>query len=1652
MLSLKLKTVRSSVTRSINKLTEECNLEHPRKENVQKYMGELISNRDRLLVCHKEKETELEKMLEENPEDQGVMENAEREIEKMEKYLSEIDCVLAEGKVNIERVESTTEVEKNHIRLPKISLPTFGGNILEWIEFKECFDAAINETNLNDVEKFAYLKGQLSGGALSTISGLSLTSKNYAVAFDLLSEKYGDKGILIRAHIRELLALESVSNTNSVNFQNFVDKILIQTRSLQSLGVSKDNFDIFLSEIVLCRIPYNLKLAYLKFESSNQTLENLLHLLQKELKCIEAAKTAQNEKDPCNQNFKRLQNFSKKPIETKSLNRNQTSLSFSSVSKTMTCLICKNNSHKTRECRLMLDLDNVDDRIELIKKHRICFNCLGPHFSNNCTSKGKCSHCGKSHHSLIHKAEKTSQKITSQTTLEVKNNTSMIPVVNLNLVTVENNSFEIGALLDTGSHRSFISADCCINLKYKVVSKRHYTINGFGNSQFENELEEIECKFFDQLSEKWKPIRFLKFPSLSQNVPSSLPQNLVHSVTGESSYKIPQVINAIIGCDNFYKIVTWDIKILPNDMCAIKTRSGWSFLGSSDSRLTNASFLAVHTLPQFPDVCIEQFWKTETLEEENLVPLPEKLSNIPTINEENGRYIVKFPWKSDKILSLTYETPAMHRLKFVVKKLVASCKLKEYDKIMKGYLENDIAEEVPDLEPPGRVRILPHHPVFKPGSTTTKMRIVLDASAKSPGGDFSINDCLHAGSNHLSNLLGVLLRFRQGKYAMISDIEKAFLQLELDVFDRDAVRFLWYRETLENNEPKEKPIAYRMKRLPFGIKSSPYLLCSTIRFHIKKYESKFPKTVSLLHNNLYMDDFVFSSQSKEEALRVKEESVRILSEMKMNLTKWRSNFDNSFSAEDFLSVLGVSWSPSIDCLILSIDFGADICTKRQLASFVCGIWDPFGCLSPVVFKYKLCLQSAWRQNISWDETLPTELIDLVKSENDTFKVNVPRNIVPNEPFELHCYADASSLGYGACAYIRTFTDNNDMKSSNILIAKSRLAPMKGTTIPRLELMAAVLASKLVDLVLREIEKPKTIKMYSDSQVVLCWVKNVDKTYNQFINRRVEIIRKLTQTSEWNYVPSKRNPADIISRGCSTTDLKNSDLWWTGGIPTTEEPIETEEVRTNICLEISCNLSVENNRQPLVNLKHYSSWKKLLRIMCYVMRFINICRGNKITKNISNDDIEIAQRVIVRNVQENLYENEIQLLKNGNCVPKSSSIVQLNPFFDKGSQLLKVNTRLDNSFLPDSEIFPILLPFNAELDRVIILYYHEKLLHCGVSLVLSEMRQKYWLPKGRKRIKSVIKNCNLCKRRTATNNKEKWAALPTERVDCREIRAFQNIGLDYFGPIMSKTGKIYVLLITCLQVRSVHLELVPSLETAEFLNAFSRFSSRRGVPKTIYSDNAKTFKGAEVTVFNVYGCTWKYIIERAPSKGGAWERLVQTVKIPLRIIVRNQVYTIWQLQTLLAKIEMVVNRRPLTYVSENTDDVKPIRPCDFLLPPYRTQECSSSECSYDDIVKSLLIRDRALDYFYTRWKTEFLKERLVTGIKSGERKIEEGMVVLIDDGRKREFWPLARILKVFKGRDQVVRSCLLTCKGKTFRRGIERIFPLELPGECVENKT
>ena len=385
----------------------------------------------------------------------------------------------------------------------------------------------------------------------------------------------------------------------------------------------------------------------------------------------------------------------------------------------------------------------------------------------------------------------------------------------------------------------------------------------------------------------------------------------------------------------------------------------------------------------------------------------------------------------------------------------------QYDEIIGTYFKKDYTEICNRSD---KQFFLPHHAVIKQDRVTTKIRIVFDGSSRT-NQSLSLNDCLYKGRTLLNDLAVMLIKFRIGTIAVTSDLEEAFLQIEIQNENRDYLKFIW-----KNNNDE---IYYRFKRLPFGLSCSPFVLNATLKYHCEKYNSN-------IFSNFYVDDFIFADDNENNVYNTCLESIDIMKKAGFNQRKWSTNSPSlakltpfNLETEPFNthSVLGMLWNPKEDTLSLKIidelPYPVKF-TKRAVLSLLSRIFDPLGLYLPSTIRFRWFFSSLISSLSKWDEPLSEDQVPRFKTLLDDHRKigshTLPRCICPKikENMRIHVFSDASSIAYGACVYLQ-YTDSFTRSSKlNLLRSRAKICTKNQMSIPRLELAATIVGVRLYE--------------------------------------------------------------------------------------------------------------------------------------------------------------------------------------------------------------------------------------------------------------------------------------------------------------------------------------------------------------------------------------------------------------------------------------------------------------------------------------------------------------------------------------------------------------------------------------------------------------
>ena len=1102
----------------------------------------------------------------------------------------------------------------------------------------------------------------------------------------------------------------------------------------------------------------------------------------------------------------------------------------------------------------------------------------------------------------------------------------------------------------------------------------------------------------------------------------------------------------------------------------------------------------------------------------------------------DGRYQIKLPWKPEHAVLPDNFQLSKKRLLSSFSKLKANPKLlQEYDTIIKDQEQRGIIERVDTKQEceVGKTTYLPHHPVIRQDKTTTKIRVVFDASAKDRSGT-SLNSCLYTGPCLLKTVAEIVTRFRLYPIALTSDIEKAFLMISVWPPDRDALRFLWPDDV---NAHSAQTVIYRFARVVFGVSCSPFLLNATLKRHIEGYFESHPEVCSRLMSSLYADDVNTGGYTEAEVIELYKISKQIMKDGGFNLRKWLSNSkevmseintrevkeeskppvymnitedDQSFAKTSLkqteavdnegTKVLGLIWDTEADTFIFNFEnltakTREAPATKRTILGMIAKISDPLGWIAPITPPLRMFLQKLFQANIQWDETISD---DLAKEWNSLFsridrtqKLIIPRYYFGNvtaKPLEIELFGfcDSSELSYAAVVYAKIKV--NGQARTSLVMSKSRVAPLAKLTIPRLELLSALILGRLritVKASFDPVFNVKIMRCWTDSITALYWIRGDEREWKLFVENRVMEIRNLVSKDLWHHCPGEQNPADLPTRTSHPAKLEQNINWFHGPAWLSMERASWPSHQNNVepsedCLAEIKPLAKEHTAllvqvekhhtiSKVVDCERFSSYKTLLRVTAYVIRFVEHCRGIKNEEDLSLKEIQRAENYWIYDMQGTIAKKKLEELQT-----------QIGSFPDENC-IIRCKGRLQNSNLTYESKHPILLPKEHYVTKLIVRDCHKRVLHNGVRETLQELRTRFWIVKGRQLVRQLLHKCVLCKRiQGFSYGVPSQGQLPKFRV--KEAHAFSSVGIDFAGPLFIREPsgaikKVYIALFTCGTSRAVHLELVPDLTTKTFLLCFRRFVSRRGTPSIVVTDNAKTFQAFAKTLIRIFKTAeaqnflienrvcWKFNLSKAPWWGGFYERLITSVKICLKKCIGNARLSFDELQTILAEIEGVLISRPLTYQYPN-DLSMPITPSHLTIGrrviqlPIGNQSCAE-DANFnegdEEIRKRALHLSKLLSQCWKRWKREYLvnlrEQHMHHRRQERSSGISEGDIVIIEDEnyKNRSYWKMGRVLSPIVGRDDHVRGArVLLANGQTIERPVQKLYPLEVKASRQEN--
>ncbi|KAM4544606.1 uncharacterized protein PAE49_017493 [Odontesthes bonariensis] len=1058
--------------------------------------------------------------------------------------------------------------------------------------------------------------------------------------------------------------------------------------------------------------------------------------------------------------------------------------------------------------------------------------------------------------------------------------------------------------------------------------------------------------------------------------------------------------------------------------------------------------------------------------------------------DDDHSWVAPLPFRSPRRLLPSNREQAVNRLASLRKTLQKKPEMKShYTEFMQRMLDNDQAERAPPPEPGKELWYLPTFGVYHP-KKPGQIRVVFDSSAECEG--TSLNNVLLSGPDLNNTLLGVLLRFRKEAIAVTADVQQMFYCFVVRNDHRDYLRYVWY----EDNDLSKPVVDYRMKVHVFGNTPSPAIAIYCMRRAAERGEAEYGSDArQFVERQFYVDDGLTSVATPEQAIDLITRTKEMLAESNLRLHKVASNSeqvmealpeqDRSRDLKDLeLGVdplplqrsLGLSWNLEMDSFTFLVSQEEKPYTRRGILSTVNSLYDPLGFVAPVVMQGKALVRELSTEQ-GWDTPLDPEKKTQWNTWKDSLKalenlrINrcyIPVLLTSAQRRELCIFSDASTIAIGAVAYLRAITADGK-PHMGFVMGKSRLAPRPAHTIPRLELCAAVLAVQMYELIRDEMDiDVDAVRFFTDSRIVLGYIHNSSRRFYVYVANRVTRIRQATHPDQWSYTPTDLNPADHATRFMPAAELQQSS-WFSGPNfltrETTEEtpepnifnlvePEADTEIRPEVAVLATKALDARLGCQRF---ERFSSWRNLCKATARLIHVAASFGGNP-ASSVRNrwgsfkdapttSELSHAESVIIRAVQHDAYETELECLREGKALPKKSPLKKLNPVADE-SGLLRVGGRISSApDLPREEKHPLIIPHTHHIATLLVRYYHEQVVHQGRHITEGAVRAAgYWIVGGKRLVSSVIYKCVSCRKLRGRLQEQKMADLPPDRLTPEP--PFTHVGLDVFGPwaIMTRRtrggsadSKRWAVIFTCLSTRAVHFELIESMTTDSFINALRRFFAIRGPAKLLRSDRGTNFVGAckelgidtedspVTTYLQSRGCSWVFNPPHSSHMGGAWERLIGVARRILDAMLLQTGHTRLThevLSTLMAEVMAIMNARPLVPVSSDPDEPTVLTPAMLLTQKMSTVSAPSGNFQMAELHGKQWKHVQCLaNTFWKRWRRDYLSTLQGRRKWTEERpSVRAGDIVLLKDSQAhRNEWPVGVIVNTLPSGDKRIRK-------------------------------
>lgn len=1609
-------------------------------------------------------------------------------------------------------------------------LQAYSGSHHEWLAFKASyFDTT---TLFTEVENMARLRRALKGKAKEAVENLLIYSANTTEVMQTLEARFGRPDTIALSELERLRALARPTDAPR-DICTFSSRLTNAVATLKALDRAHYLYSPETAKVVVDKLTPTLRYRWFDFAADaskeDADLIKLAKFLQREAeRCGPYAQPEASVTEPAGGKPRQATPYRPQPAQQKVYatsggNNNNNNANIK-------CPLCS-EPHKTDSCVQFKDA-TIDERWDIAKSNGLCFSCLGHRSRTHRCKRRACERdgCGRWHHKMLHFSPRAQTEAvnTAQSAFKAQAYLKIIPV------TLSGPSGDVStyALLDDGSTVTLVDEDLAVKIGADGPTGE-LSIQAIGETRLTANSRRVTLRLKGASGDCYDiSARTINNLHLStQTVAARDIRDCEHLRNLGGLVYTNAEPRILIGQDQWNLLTATETRQgTPCQPVASRTALGWVLHGARTRSMGREIATINHiSTEQSMDIQLKRYFALESLLIEPKQPRTDATARSLAILEErvcerDGTYTVPLLWKSaDTVMPPNYNN-TLQRLHSLEKKLDRDSELRRrYHGEMDALIKKGYAEPAPPTKQP-RSWYLPHFAVIN-AMKPDKVRVVHDAAAKTRG--VSLNDHLMTGPDLLQSLPGVLMRFRQHRVAVCADIREMFMQVKVRDEDRDALRYLWRGDRRDNAPPDE----YRMTSLIFGATCSPAIAIYVKNRNAERHAATHPEAVSAIIRNHYVDDYLASYKTEQEAADIARQVRDIHRGAHYELARWTSNSQVVLQSLDVTEqaptvgldgaapterVLGLIWRPTADVLEFNLNLQRlptailerQEPTKRDILKILMSVFDPLGLAAPVTIGAKQILQEVWRRGTDWDTKIDRDLAaqwhEWMSHLTALRDVSIDRCYLHYSDatnLQLHVFVDASETAYAAALYWRA-TDSSGAVHTSLITAKAKVAPLTVKSIPRLELQAAAMGSRMASAVVDEHNrKPQSKVFWSDSRTVLTWLKKGARTYLPFVAHRIAAVEEHSTVKEWRWVPTKLNVADDATRAVPR-DFNSTHRWYTGPEflrrPEEEWPCDEPAIIANTGEEKVHNIT-EKRRSPLTEAtplpERFSRWERLIRATARVLQFIQVCRGRtervnyKRTQRRSEEDgdwrttkgakktaapppihkaatatrhllplsaeiLRDAEKLVIRASQQRAFADDIEQLTRGLAPTPRSRLRPLAVELLNGTIILKTRIGATRD-IGERQMRPPVIDGGDHATQLYIAHVHRQLHHAGTESTINECRQHFWVLRLRPTTKGIISRCLACRIRRAAPPTPPTGNHPPTRVG-HHNRPFTFTGVDYFGPLSITAGrtrqKRYVALFTCLTTRAIHLEMAASLSVESAVMAVRRMIARRGCPTELWSDNGTNLRAADKELRRAMdaatageaarrGIKWRFIPPGAPFMGGAWERMVRSVKTALAATLHERHPMEEVLTTLLAEVELTVNSRPLTHVSVDPADPEALTPNHFLLHGSAHVPVVGTFDDSDLIGRThWRASQRLADIFWERWLREYLpslQNRREPRGRGPELKLGD-IVIIADNTLPRNVWPLGKVTATYPGADGVVRAADVFTRGTTLRRPTKKL--------------